>query len=77
MTDKPTRSEDEFFAREEAEKLHRMHSADIVLPTAETNPRQLRIRCVVRPDPDQAALFDRLGLRLPERLRITSAAGQM
>ena len=26
MTEKPSRSEDEFFAREEAEKLHRMHS---------------------------------------------------
>jgi len=59
------------------EELHRIHSADIVLPTAEPNPRQLRIRCVVRPDPDQAALLDRLGLRLPERLRITSAIHQM
>jgi transposase len=59
------------------EELHRIHSADIVLPTAEPNPRQLRIRCVVRPDPDQSALFDRLGLHLPERLRITSASGQM
>lgn len=26
MTDKPTRNEDEFFAREEAEKLHKLHS---------------------------------------------------
>jgi ribosomal protein L37AE/L43A len=25
MTDKPTRNEEEFFAREEAEKLHRLH----------------------------------------------------
>jgi ribosomal protein S27E len=25
VTDKPTRNEDEFFAREEAEKLHRLH----------------------------------------------------
>jgi hypothetical protein len=25
MVDKPTRNEDEFFAREEAEKLHRLH----------------------------------------------------
>jgi transposase len=59
------------------EELRRIHSADIVLPTAEPNSRQLRIRCVVRPDPDQAALFDRLGLRLPERLRIASPNGQM
>lgn len=59
------------------EELHRIHSADVVLPTAESPPRELRIRCVVRPDPDQAALFDRLGLRLPERLRIASVHGQM
>lgn len=25
MTDKPTRNEEEFFAREEAEKIHRLH----------------------------------------------------
>ena len=25
VTDKPTKNEDEFFAREEAEKLHRLH----------------------------------------------------
>ena len=25
MTDKPSRNEDEFFAREEAEKLHKLH----------------------------------------------------
>ena len=28
------------------------------------------IRCVVRPDKAQALLLDRLGLELPERLRI-------
>ena len=32
--------------------------------------KEMRIRCVVRPDRVQAALLDRLGLRLPERLRI-------
>lgn len=26
MTDKPTRNEDEYFAREDAEKLHRLHA---------------------------------------------------
>ncbi len=26
MTDKPTRNEEEYFAREEAEKLHRLHT---------------------------------------------------
>jgi len=52
------------------EELGRVQSTDVVLPTASTPPRELRLRCVVRPDRAQAALLDRLGLRLPERLRI-------
>ena len=59
------------------DELRRIHSADVVLPTAEPRARELRLRCVVRPDPDQAALFDRLGLRLPERLRIPVPTSQM
>lgn len=49
-------------------ELHRIQSADVILPT--TDGRELRLRCVVRPDPIQAALLDRLGLELPQRLRI-------
>jgi len=41
-----------------------------VLPTEDG--RELRLRCVVRPDAAQAALLERLGLELPERLRIRS-----
>jgi hypothetical protein len=52
------------------DELARIHSTDIVLPTASIPHRQLRLRCVVRPDRAQAALLDRLGLRLPQRLRI-------
>jgi transposase len=52
------------------EELGRIHSTDVVLPTAGAPQRELRLRCVVRPDRAQAALLDRLGLRLPERLRI-------
>ena len=59
------------------EEFARIHSTDVVLPTATTPPRDLRVRCVVRPDRAQAALLDRLGLRLPERLRIPLPAGQM
>ena len=47
-----------------------IHSTDVVLPTATAPQRDLRLRCVVRPDRAQAALLDRLGLRLPERLRM-------
>ena len=51
------------------EELGRIQSTDVVLPLAEDPSRQLRIRCVVRPDEAQALLLERLGLRLPERLR--------
>jgi transposase len=54
------------------EELSRIQSTDIVLPT--TDGRELRLRCVVRPDLAQARLLDRLGLVLPERLRIRSPA---
>ena len=50
------------------EELGRIQSIDVVLPLAEDPSRELRLRCVVRPDKAQAALLDRLGLDLPERL---------
>ena len=53
-------------------KLKRIQSTDVVLPADRGRPRALR--CVVRPDAAQAALLDRLGLDLPERLRIRSPA---
>lgn len=59
------------------QELKNLTSADVVLPTAEATPRELRLRCVVRPDPAQAALLDRLGLRLPERLRPNPRQTQM
>ena len=58
-------------------ELGQLHSADIVLPTAELEPRELRLRCVVRPDRAQALLLDRLGLRLPTRLRISPSNAEM
>jgi len=51
-------------------QLAQIQSTDVVLPLAEDPTRELRIRCVVRPTKAQAALLDRLGLRLPERLRL-------
>jgi len=51
------------------DELARIQSTDVVLPLAEDPRRKLRIRCVVRPNQAQALLLDRLGLRLPERLR--------
>jgi transposase len=54
------------------DELGRIQSTDIVLPVAGQPHRELRIRCVVRPDKAQALLLDRLGLELPERLRMPS-----
>jgi hypothetical protein len=49
-------------------ELQRIQSTDVVLPAEDR--RELRLRCVVRPDAAQAALLDRLGLDLPQRLRV-------
>jgi len=59
------------------EELARIQSTDVVLPLADGSRRELRIRCVVRPDKAQAMLLDRLGLRLPERLRVPSHVDEM
>ena len=58
------------------QELAAITSTDVILPTASTG-RELRLRCVVRPDRAQAVLLDRLGLRMPERLRMPSAARTM
>jgi transposase len=58
-------------------ELGRIQSTDVVLPLARDPQREVRIRCVVRPDRAQAALLDRLGLHLPDRLRRPSDACEM
>jgi len=50
------------------DELRRIQSTDVVLPTEDG--RELRLRCIVHPDAAQAALLDRLGLDLPQRLRV-------
>ncbi len=59
------------------EELKRIQSTDVVLPLADGSSRELRLRCVVRPDRAQAALIDRLGLKLPERLQLPTAIKKM
>jgi len=51
-------------------ELSRIHSADIVLPLAEDSKREIRLRCVVRPEREQQLLLQRLGLILPQRLSL-------
>ena len=53
------------------EEFEHIRSTDVVLPLAQDPARELRLRCVVRPDKAQAVLLQRMGLRLPERIRIT------
>ena len=59
------------------QELAAIASTDVILPTAAPPGRELRLRCVVRPDRAQAVLLERLGLRLPERLRMPSPARKM
>ena len=48
------------------EELDRIKTNDVVLPT--TGGREIRIRCVTRPDESQRILLGRLGLKIPARL---------
>jgi hypothetical protein len=59
------------------DELRRIQSSDVVFPLANNLAQEARIRCVVRPDKSQAYLLARLGLRLPERLRIPRQFGNV
>jgi transposase len=59
------------------EEIGRIDSADVVLPLGDNSGREVRIRCVIRPDRAQALLLDRLGLRLPERLKLRGPMAKM
>jgi hypothetical protein len=59
------------------DQIGSIQSADVILPIAATPKRELRLRCVVRPDRSQATLLEHLGLRLPERLRLPAPYAQM
>jgi transposase len=54
--------------RKVLDELAHIHSTDATFPT--TDGRTVRLRCIVRPDPAQADLLARLGLELPQRLRL-------
>ena len=56
-------------------ELRNIQSTDVILPT--TDGRELRIRCVVRPDKAQQDLLSRLGLTLPDRLRGPAGIAKM
>jgi transposase len=50
--------------------LSTLHSADIILPT--TDGREIRLRRITTPNPDQQLLLDQLGITLPQRLSFDS-----
>jgi transposase len=54
-------------------EFSRIHSADVVLPLANGSKRELRLRCVVRPEREQQILLQRLGLTLPQRLSLNKS----
>jgi hypothetical protein len=52
----------------------------VVLPTKRVTGatgRQVRLRCVTEPDAAQKVLLQRLGLRLPRRLRQQTPVAEM
>jgi len=54
----------------------KIKSGDVVLPalSADGTKREVRLRCVTTPDPEQKVLLNRLGLKLPRRLRPLEAS---
>ncbi len=57
------------------EEMARIQTVDVVLPL-ETG-KDMRLRCVVDPDKETAVLIERLGLRLPKRLRQLKLVAEM
>jgi len=57
-------------ARRVLDSLAGIKSGDIVLPLVDG--RELNLRRVSRPDPQQAEILTRLGVDLPERIGIDS-----
>jgi transposase len=49
------------------QEVAQIKSGDVLLPT--TDGRELRVRCVARPEKALSLLLERLGLELPKRLR--------
>lgn len=54
--------------RKVLDELAHIHSTDVTFPT--TDGRTVRLRCIVRPEPAEVDLLARLGLELPQRLRL-------
>jgi hypothetical protein len=60
-------------------ELAKIKSGDVVLPAAmaDGSARTIHLRCVTTPDEAQKVLLNRLGLKLPQRLRRIDEVAQM
>lgn len=61
------------------EEIAKIKSGDVLLPArlADGSERRIRLRCVASPDEAQRVLLQRLGVRLPQRLRRIDELAQM
>lgn len=61
------------------DELAKIKSGDVVLPAkmADGSHRTIHLRCVTTPDEAQKVLLNRLGLKLPQRLRRIDEVNQM
>ncbi len=61
------------------EEFAKIKSGDVVLPAqmSDGGHRTIHLRCVTTPDEAQKVLLNRLGLRLPQRLRRLDQVRQM
>lgn len=58
------------------DEFKEIRSMDVVLPLADQPDEEVKVRCVVRPEPAQAMMLERLGLKLPQRLRMPAGLRQ-
>ena len=61
------------------EEFAKIKSGDVVLPAqmADGSHRTIHLRCVTTPDEAQKVLLNRLGLKVPQRLRLIDEVRQM
>jgi len=57
------------------EEIGQIQSGDIILPI--TTGKQIKLRCIVRPEKDQRILLQHLGLQIPRRMKIPGFAPEM
>lgn len=57
------------------EEMKRINCVDVILPLE--NGREMRLRCIARPEKDTEVLLSRLGLKLPTRLQIPALVDKM